>query len=291
MDLILDLPLQDQQRVESTPGFKVGQVPQLTWMQLEMDGTRDVALDVYDKSGKALNTNPFKDVRVRQAIAHAVDANLIAQRVMRDKARIVGIPSVPGLAGHQDSMDVRWPTDLVKAKALLGEAGYPNGFITQLNCPLERYVNTDEICRAVASMLARIGIEVRVKGMVWPEFARMLVNGPTTSFHLIGAGPNSWDGQDTFTSIMMTRNSAAKQGGFNWALWTNADVDRIGNELKSTFDKGKRDKLYAEGFAIAKDKVHAVYLHQAMLTWGMKATVEAAVRADGTPMLQDVTVR
>jgi peptide/nickel transport system substrate-binding protein len=126
---------------------------------------------------------------------------------------------------------------------------------------------------------------------VWPEFARILVNGPSTSFHLIGAGPNSWDGQDTFTSIMMTRNAAAKQGGFNWALWTDADVDRIGNELKSTFDKGKRDKLYAEGFAIAKAKVHAVYLHQAMLTWGMKANIEAAVRADGTPMLQDITVR
>lgn len=290
VDMIMDLPLQDLGRVESTAGFEVGQVPQLTWMELEMDGTRDVALEVYDKAGNPLQANPLKDVRVRQAFAHAIDAQLIVDRVMRGYARVVGIPSVPGLAGHQPQIDQRLAPDLDLAKQLLTEAGYPDGFQIQLNCPLERYVNTEEICRATANMLARIGVDVRVKGMLWPDFAAMLVNGPDSSFHLIGAGPNSWNGQDTFTSIIMTRNAENNVGQFNWALWSNARVDEIGLELGSTFDEARRNELFEEGFTIARDEVHAVYLHQAMLSWATAGRFTAQVRADGVPLLSEARI-
>jgi len=290
VDMIMDLPLQDIQRVETTAGYTASQIPQLSWMQLEMDGTRDVAIEAYDKAGNQLEANPLKDVRVRQAFAHAIDAQLIVDRVMRGSARVVGIPSVPGLAGHQPQIDQRLETDLDKAKALLAEAGYPDGFQIQLNCPLERYVNTDEICRAAASMLARINVDVRVNGMLWPDFAAMLVNGPDSSFHLIGAGPNSWNGQDTFTSIIMTRSTETSMGQFNWALWSNERVDEIGIELASTFDEDRRNELFEEGFTIARDNVHAVYLHQAMLSWASADRFTTQLRGDGVPLLLEAKV-
>lgn len=291
LDMIMDVSLQDHARVDSTPGFTLGKVPQLQWMQLEMDGTRDVALEVYDKAGNPLQANPLKDVRVRQAFAHAVDAQAIVDRVMRGSARVVGIPSVPGVISYPEELDQRWPTDLAKAKSLLAEAGYPEGFAIQLNCPLERYVATEEICRAVSSMLARIGVDVRVKGMVWPDFAAMLVNGPNSSFHLIGAGPNSWNGQDTFTTNMMTRDTEKGWGNVNWALWSNPRVDEIGLELGKTFDEEKRKALFLEGYQIARDEVYAVYLHQAMLSWATGEAWTAKVRADGVPLLADVTFK
>lgn len=290
VEMILDLPLQDIERIKTTDGFKVGQNPQLSWMQLEMDGTRDVAFEVYDKAGNPLQANPLKDVRVRQAFAHTIDAQLIVDRVMRGNARVVGIPSVPGIAGHQPQVDQRLATDLDKAKQLLADAGYPDGFQIQLNCPLERYVNTEEICRAAASMLARIGVDVRVKGMLWPDFAAMLVNGPNSSFHLIGAGPNSWDGQDTFSTIISTRDTEKGTGNFNWALWSNARVDEINLELAKTFDQDKRAALFEEGYTIARDEVHAVYLHQATLSWATAERYDAFVRGDGFPMLSEITV-
>ncbi len=290
VDLIVDLPLQDIERVSSTDGFKMEQAPQFLLMQLELDGTRDVALDTWNKDGTPIESNPFKDVRVRLAIAHAVDAELIVDRVMRGNGRIVGIASVPGFGGYQADLDERWPTDVERAKELLAEAGYGDGFTTQLNCPLERYVNTDDICRAVASMLAQIGIEVQVNGMVWPEFARMLVNGPTSSFHLIGNGSNSFDSQDTFTSTMMTRDADKKEGFFNWALYSNEIVDKVARELPVTFDQEERTNLYREGLTAARDTVSAVYLHQPMITWGMKDGITAPIRSDATLTLQNVVV-
>ncbi|AMJ61104.1 ABC transporter substrate-binding protein [Bosea sp. PAMC 26642] len=291
LDLITDLPLQDVERVRSTPDFLVAEAPQQLVMQLEMDGTRDVALDTFDKAGQPLKSNPFKDLRVRQAFAQAVDARLIVDRIMRGHAVVVGTASAAGFGGYQKDLDIRWPTDAAKAKALLAEAGYPEGFVTQLNCPLARYVNTEEICRATASMLARIGVEARVKGMPWPEFARMLVNGPSSSFHLIGAAGNSGDTQDTFVSLMATRNKEKGTGGTNWALWSNAEFDTVTDELVRTFDPAKRTELYRRGLTIGKEQVHAVYLHQAMLTWGMRKSVAVAPRADSAVMLKDVVVK
>src|SRR5262249_27260773 len=144
-------------------------------------------------------------------------------------------------------LDVHWPVDLARAKALLAEAGYPDGFAVQLNCPVERYINADEICRAAASMLARIGVEVRVKTIVWPEFARLLGNGPTSSFHLIGAAGNSGDTQDTFVSVMATRDKQKSRGATNWAMWSNAEFDAVVDELVGTFDAKRRTELYRKG--------------------------------------------
>jgi peptide/nickel transport system substrate-binding protein len=291
LDLITDLPIQDIDRVKATPNFKVLQVPQQLVMQVEMDGSRDVALDVFDKSGAPLKTNPFKDLRVRQAFAHAINANLVVDRVMRGQASVIGTAAALGMDGYQKSVDTHWAYDPNKAKVLLKEAGYPDGFTVQLNCPLERYVNTDEICRAVASMLARVGIEVRVKGMVWPEFARMLVNGPSSSFHLIGASGNSGDVQDMFLSVMATRSKEKGRGGTNWAMWSDPEFDSTLDKLVVTFDPQERKALYEKGLTIARDRVHAVYLHQPFLIWGAKSSVEVTPRADAAVMLKDITIK
>lgn len=290
VDLVTDVPLQDIDRVRTTAGFALHQVPQMLWMQLEMDGTRDVALNVWDKAGQVLQANPFKDTRVRQAIAEAVDAKLIVDRILRGNARVVGIPALPGTAGYQKDLDTHWPTDPAHAKALLAEAGYPQGFVTQLNCPTERYASAEDVCRAVAGMLGRVGIEVRVNTMVWPDFARMLVNGPSSSFHLIGVA-SVWDAQDAFVSEMMTRDPKAGDGFFNWALWHNDALDHVARELRVTFDPARREALYRQGLEIGKRDVYAVYLYQPMLSWGSKNAVEATVRSDSTVVLQNASKR
>lgn len=290
IDLITDLPLQDIDRLSATPGFEVDMVPQLSLVQLELDGTRDEALETFDKAGNPLGSNPFKDPRVRLAMAHAIDAEQIVDRVMRGHARVAGIATVPGFGGYQEDLDVRWPTDLELARSLLAEAGYPDGFVTTMNCPLERYVNAEEICRASASMLARIGIDVRVNGMVWPDFARMLVNGPDSSFHLIAMGANTWDAQDTFTGYMMTRDAEAGEGFFNWALYSNEIVDEVSRVLPVTFDEDERTELYRKGLIAARETVSGIYLHQPMLVWGLRDGVTAPIRADATVTLQNVIV-
>ena len=288
VDLITNLPLQDIERVTGAEGFKIEETPQRLFMELEMDGTRDVALATFDKDGNPLDANPFKDVRVRKAIRMAIDQNAIIERIMRGHASAVSLPGAPGFYGYTPEMEQPVTVDVEGAKELLAEAGYPDGFRTTLNCPLERYVNAEEICRASAQLLARIGIDVTVNGMVWPEFARMLVNGPDSSFHLIGAAGNSGDLQDTLIAIAYTRGDG--MGANNWALFSSPELDAVVDELSVTFDEDRRAELYAEAIKLTQDEVHAVYLHQPAITWAMKDNIDIYVRADTAVQLSDVTI-
>lgn len=288
VDAITDVPLQDIERLEGA-GFNLTSAPQLLWIQLEMDGTRDEALGVFDKQGNALKANPWKDVRVRQAVAHAVNAEAIVERIMRGRARVLGESSIPEIGGYQADLDERWAFDVEKSKALLAEAGYPDGFGTTMNCPNERYVNIEDVCRGVASMLAKVGIDVTVNSLSWPQFAELLVKGPNSSFHAIGVA-SVWDTQDAFLSIMKTRNKETGEGFFNWALWTNPEFDAIAEELRTTFDPAKREELYRAGLTLGKEAVNAVYLYQNQLIWAAREGVEGHMRSDSVLELENLTV-
>jgi len=287
VDLVTDLPLQDIERVRGASGMRVEQVPQLLIMQFEMDGTREEGNAMWDREGNPLPRNPFRDQRVRRAVAHTIDANAIVQRIMRGNGQVIGTAGIPGVNGYQRDLDRRWPTDLALARLLRAEAGYPNGFRVQLNCPSDRYVNTEAICRAAAQMLAQINIEVVLNLQPWAAFVPPLTR-LESSFHLIGSGPNGQDTQDTLNATMMTRQG--QNGFFNWARWTNAEFDATVTRLMGEFDPAQRNTLYHQALQIARDNVHAVYLHTQMVTWGARANVQARIRQDAIVSLEYVRV-
>jgi peptide/nickel transport system substrate-binding protein len=121
---------------------------------LQMDQARDELL-YSNVKGK----NPFKDKRVRQAFYQAIDVNALNKTVMRGLSipTAINLPN-PTLAGIPKEMDKRYPYDIAASKKLLADAGYPNGFEVQLDCPNNRYINDEKICVAVSGMLAKVGV-------------------------------------------------------------------------------------------------------------------------------------
>jgi hypothetical protein len=92
----------------------------------------------------------------------AVDEEAIVARIMRGQGRATWLMWGPGVNGYNAAMDVRPKVDLAKAKTLLAEAGYPNGFEVTLDCPNDRYIAGEQICVALSAMWARIGVKVNV---------------------------------------------------------------------------------------------------------------------------------
>jgi peptide/nickel transport system substrate-binding protein len=109
-----------------------------------------------------------------------------------------------------------------------------------------------------------------------------------SSFHFIGAGPNGQDTQDTLQATMMTRSG--DNGFFNWARWTNPEFDAVVTRLMTEFDPARREQLYHEALQIARDNVHAAYLHVQMVTWGIRANVRARMRQDAVVQLEYVGI-
>jgi peptide/nickel transport system substrate-binding protein len=161
-----------------------------------MDQSRDELLYA-DVKGK----NPFKDRRVRLAIYQALDTDAL-NRVSCAGSRFQPRSSCPTRSGrHSTRAQQALPYDVEKAKKLLAEAGYAKGFSTQIDCQNVR----ENVCTAIAGMLARIGINVKVNSL---QNARYFAKGQSrdTSFYSSG-----WGGQNTGRDVPLAAAPALTQ--------------------------------------------------------------------------------
>jgi peptide/nickel transport system substrate-binding protein len=186
-------------------------------------------------------------------------------------------------------LNKRLPHDPSAAKKLLADAGYPGGFEVTLNCPNDRYVNDSEICQAVAVMLARVGVKVNLlaepKATYFPK-----VLSRDTSFYLIGWTPGTYDSQNPLFSLMATPGEGG-QGQFNLGAYSNPRVDELTRAIASEIDPAKRQTMISEAFRIHAEDIGHIPLHQQMLTWGMKKSIELVQLADNFNYLRWVVVK
>ncbi len=274
VDMIYSVPTQDMEKIAHAPGIRLIVGPELRTIYLGMDQARDELL-FSNVKGK----NPFKDLRVRQAFQLAIDENAIAQRVMRGNARPTNLMWGPGVNGFNPEMNQRPAVDLAKAKALLAEAGYPDGFEVTMDCPNDRYVNDEAICTAVSAMMARVGVKVNVYARTKTRFFAD-VNYPNfnTSFYLIGWTPSTYDAQNVIQAILHTRGKGV--GLTNNAGFSNARVDELNDLIATELDQSKRQAMIDEVAKIVQDNVAYLPLHQQTIVWAAKENIELTQPAD-----------
>lgn len=276
VDMVYPVPVQDIDRVNSNNGTSVLVGPELRTIFLFMDQFRDELL-YSNVKGK----NPFKDVKVRQAMYHAIDIEAIKKKIMRGLADPSAIMISPKLFDRSESF-TRLEYSRDKAKALLAEAGYPDGFETRMDCPNDRYVNDEQICQAIVSMLAKVGIKSTLVAEPKAKyFARIAPKGGSDySFGLLGWTPGSFDSHNVLLSLLATPDQKAGTGLYNYSGYSNAKVDELTDLIGQETDKEKRDAMIEEAFKITTDDVATIPLHQQALAWGKRDNIELKQRAD-----------
>ncbi len=119
----------------------------------------------------------------------AIDRAAIQRAVMRGQSVPAYMLAPPFVNGYDKAADTPPKVDVDGAKKLLTEAGYPNGFSVTMNCPNDRYINDEAICQATVSMLAKIGVNVKLSaGPKGPHFNLIQKNPPETEFYMLGWG-------------------------------------------------------------------------------------------------------
>lgn len=273
-DLIYSVPPQDIARIKQTEGLKILQTPELRTIFLGFDQSRD-ELPSSDVKGK----NPFKDVRVRQAVAQAINEPIIASKVMLG----LGHPSYemwgPGVNGYAADLDVRPKLDPAGAKTLLAEAGYPNGFKVGMDCSNDRYVMDEQICTAIVSMLARVGIKVDLDAQTKSKFFTK-IDAPNydTDFFMLGWTPGTYDAHNVLYTLLGTRDG--KRGEVNNGGYSNPALDALTDKIGIETDQAKRDAMIREAIEIVQKDVAYVPLHQQVIVWAAKNNVDVAQPAD-----------
>jgi peptide/nickel transport system substrate-binding protein len=276
IDMMDPVPVQDIQRVKHNPTTDVLIGPELRTIFLNMDSFRDELL-YSDVKGK----NPFKDARVRKAVYQAIDIEAIKTKVMRGMSRPSSLLIAPVLFSRAAELK-RHPYDPAAAKRLLTEAGYPGGFEVEMDCPNDRYVNDEAICQAIAAMLARIDIKVKLNSM--PKAKYFEKAGPTakydSSFNLLGWTPSSLDSWNVLANIVGCRDAVGNGGPFNYGGYCNPKIDELAKRILIETDINKRDEMILEAFKINHEEAGVIPLHQQTLAWGVSRKVDMVPRPD-----------
>jgi peptide/nickel transport system substrate-binding protein len=232
--------------------------------------------------------NPFKDKRVRQALYQAIDIEAIKASTMRGLAQPTGA-MLPSPAQSTPELERRLPHDKAKAKALLAEAGYPNGFDVTLDCPNNRYVNDEKICQALAAMWAQIGVNTAVNAMpratYFPKLEKL-----DTSLYMLGWGGGATDAIFVLQPVLAAWNGKG-DGDYNYGRYVNAKQDEAIAKVKVEMNAGERLKEIREALALQAAEVNHLPLHRQVVPWAARANVTAVHRADNQVMPFWVTVK
>lgn len=275
VDMINPVPIQDVERIKERDGVDVIEGIEARVIMLGFPHAAD-ELKYTDDAGKP---NPFQDVRVRQAVAQAVNVDAIIATIMRGAAQPASQLVSSAMRGYTDALEARPAYDVDAAKALLADAGYEDGFSFGLKCPNDRYLNDESVCQAVVSMLAQIGIKAELDAMpvrnYWPELRE-----DNFDMYLLGWSPGTFDAEHPIRFLASTPNAEKKLGSWNFGDYSNARVDALLPMIQSEIDDTKRQAMLDEVAKILQDEQAYVPLYIQPLVWGVADGVELTQRPD-----------
>jgi dipeptide transport system substrate-binding protein len=200
----------------------------------------------------AFNTkkHPFDKVLVRKAISHALNKQSYIDAIYLKNAIIAKTPLPPNLWGYNEKI-IDYSYNPEKAKALLKQAGYPNGFSTELwVLPISRPYNPNgkKMGEMMQFDLSQIGIKAKIITFDWPTYLSKSRKG---EYSLIQMGWSSDNGDpDNFLGILLGCSSV--KSGANVARWCNDEFDDLIKTSRKTSQKKKRIQLYKKAQEIFK---------------------------------------
>ncbi len=231
VDWIWGVPPENAEMLNTMPNINVVSAPTMRMSFL--------ALDAAGRTGK----NPLTDARVRRAIAHSIDREALAKSLVGEGARVQVSLCVPVQFGCETNV-TQYAYDPAKAKKLLAEAGYPNGFNTTFYAYRDRPYS-----EAVLNYMRAVGIKADLQFLQWRALRPLIADNKTEIAHL------------TFGSNGMLDASASTGHYFQFSPDDYARDEQVRNwlgEAERTMDQSKRKELYSK--ALKKIADEAYYL-------------------------------
>jgi peptide/nickel transport system substrate-binding protein len=248
---------------------------------VELDRVKGTRMDYV---GFNINKEPFDDVKVRQAVAMAINKEDIVNGILDGQGVAAVGPLAPTVVGN--SQDLKpLDFDVEAAKKLLADAGLPDGFKTTL------YVNEgskerSDIAELVQAQLGEIGIEVSIETIEWGAFLEKTAAGEHEMFVL---GWTTVTGDADYGLYALFHSSMHGNPG-NRSFYTNTKVDELLDKGRTATDQEERNTAYAEVSQILIDEAPMVYLQHPDFVHGMNGVDGLFVNFSGTPFFHEVSL-
>ncbi len=275
VDFIMPVPPADLDRIDKTDGLKL----------VTMSGSRIITFQLNQK-----RRPEFANAKVRQAMAYAYNNVGVADKIMKGFATPAAQNSPKGYQGYNEKLAPRY--DVEKAKALMKEAGFENGFECTMIAPNNRYVNDEKISQAFVVMMSKIGIKISLKTMpkaqYWDQF-----DAQAADIQMIGWHSDTEDSANFHEYLYMCPNKETGRGQYNSGNYCNPKVDELTLATSSEVDNVKRAAMLQEIEQIMFDDAAFIPLHWQNLSWASKDNMntEAIVNVMNFPYFGDLVIQ
>jgi peptide/nickel transport system substrate-binding protein len=287
IDFINRVPIADLARLRQDPKIRVFAGDSAYVYMLFPDVENDSPQGVRDIAGNPVAKNPFKDARVRRALSLAINRQAIVDRTMEGQASVANQAVPAGFFGHSTRI-APVAFDAERARALLAEAGYRDGFQVDLSCPNDRFANDAKICEAVAQFLVRIGIRTQVSAMPSAVF---FPRRGKKEFGLHMAGWGSLTGESSYFlgAQVHTARRDLGLGAINTNGISDPEIDALVQEARPVLDEARRRAILEKAMELAMERGYIIpAVTFQVLSAGRADRVSYATRADEETLAAEI---
>jgi ABC-type transport system substrate-binding protein len=251
-DIAVKIPPEEIANLERDPGVSLLKLDSMYQISYELNNTMD--------------NPPLSKKLVRQALNYAVDKEAIVKTILMGLGAPMVSPFGPGINFRATFEPYRY--DPARAKKMLADAGYPNGFKLTLNSPNGRYMKDREVTEAVQGYLRAVGIQAEVKVWEWSPYLVMIQKDEKREAFMVGRATPSAD----FTATRLFSKGAI--GLYNVSGFWREKVEELLVKARSSFDEKERTEGYRQIQAIVWEEAPWIFLHNQKAVVGLRKGIE-----------------
>ena len=285
VDIIARIPSSDVPTLEKDTKLSIVRQESVYLFNIAFD-FRDKPPQVSAKDGSPLPKNPFQDPKVREAFDLAIDREALTEVAMEGMGAVQSQLVTPNIFGWNPNVK---PTkaDPKKAKALLAEAGYPNGFKVTFSFTNDRLPGDKDVGTTIAQMLTAVGIQVEANAQPGAVFFPANTRGDY-SMTMSGWGTLTGEANYTLSSLTHSNDPAKKLGAFNLRGYVNPTMDKLIEDAALEMDTAKREKLLMDANALVATDRPYLAVASTISAWGMKKTISIVPRSDEDTLAMNI---
>ncbi len=256
VDFINRVPIADVSRLKSDAKMKLFSGPSAYVYMVYTEVGQDQPQGVKDNAGNPLAQNPWRNPKVREALSLAINRDALVERVMEGLAVKMTQPVPDSMFGASPRIKPA-PYDVARARALLAEAGFPQGFQAELTCPNDRFPNDAKICEAVAQQFSRIGLKITVSA--YPS-AVFFSRRAKREFGLTMAGWGSLTGESSYFmgAVIHTADKEKNLGSINVTGISDPEIDPLIQRARTMLDEPARRALLEQVSEMVVQRNHVI---------------------------------
>ena len=229
---------------------------------------------------------PLKDVRVRQALNHAVNVPEILRTIYLGMGRQTATIFRGDYFGYDTSIEP-YPHDPAKARQLLAEAGFPNGFQVNLLTSEQIILKGVELAQAIAGQLARVGVRAEVKPVAHATYRNMVIGGQeqqkNEGLYVWNWGTSLSDPDSPLSGFLHSKGITS--------YYRNPELDTLIDRGRVTLNPEDRRRIYREVQLLLKREAPVIFLFQAPDIWGVSQRIVWKARQDQNVLGKDMDLR